>query len=288
MPQTFRLLTWNINGISASVKKGIWEKLQTLQPDIFCFQEIKATDEKIQLILNQEKQLENKNFDLYGRSTTTNLNFLDNYNHLWHVATVRKGYSGVATFWQKNLVISKSKIGTGEEKFDIEGRLLLTEFKLGEISVALINGYYPQGGRGIHRIEYKIKFYQKVTNLCKQLRKQGKKIILCGDFNTTVADIDLARPKQNRNTTGCLPEERDALAKLTNVGLVDAFRYLYPNLEGKYTYWDQITRSRERNVGWRIDFFLVDQDLISKVEDCLILDQIFGSDHCPVVLSLSI
>ncbi len=180
------------------------------------------------------------------------------------------------------------QIGLGQEKFDVEGRVVITFYQINGSKLALINAYYPQGGRGQFRIEYKIDFYRAVLAQALKLKKSGHLVILCGDFNTTVADIDLARPKENRQTTGCLPEEREALNWFFEAGFEDSFRHFYPNQAGAYTYWDQITRARERNVGWRIDYFLVDQDLLPNLKKAQIHSEIFGSDHCPVSIDLEI
>lgn len=281
-----KLLTWNINGINAAINKGLWSKLDFLKPDIFCFNETKANSEKMKKFLSGTTVE-----DVFGNTTLDIDPFLAQYNVLWNSATSRNGYSGVATFWKKdNLELINSQISLNIEEFDIEGRVVLTDIKLknSDFEFVLINCYYPQGGRGPHRIAYKLEFYRQILKLTKDLKKIGKKVILCGDFNTTVKDIDLARPKENRKTTGCLPEEREAMDWFIADDFVDSFRLLYPDLEGKYTYWDQITRARERNVGWRIDYFLVDKDLQENIVDCKILDQVMGSDHCPVELTLKI
>jgi exodeoxyribonuclease-3 len=226
-----------------------------------------------------------------------------------HSATNKKGYSGVATFsrtnhldqvqetqlfskpqpdsFEVNLQLTNNQVGLGLEKFDTEGRVVVTIYRTNTgHNFSLINAYYPQGGRGQYRIDYKIEFYAEVLQLAQNLKKEGQNVILCGDFNTTVTDIDLARPKENRNTTGCLPEERTALEEFFEAGFVDSFRHFYPDRSGAYTYWDQITRARERNVGWRIDYFLVDEKLLPHLKSAEIHPEIMGSDHCPVSISL--
>jgi exodeoxyribonuclease III len=256
-----------------------------------------------------------------------------NFDFYWHSCSLKKGYSGVANLVNQKTVEQKFHLQKVETKlnlpeFDDEGRLLISYLQIHKgsntkikqnLNLALINGYFPQGGRGQARIDYKLNFYEQILILADNLREKGYKIIITGDLNTTVKDIDLARPKENRKTTGCLPEERMALswlidknqfenlhpdlsqnqilqaspevyAQLTarnenkSLDLVDSFRYFYPDLKDKYTYWDQITRARSRNVGWRIDYFLVDKDLIPFMQKAEIYDQIFGSDHCPVSL----
>jgi exodeoxyribonuclease III len=286
-----RLVSWNINGIRAGIKKGFWGSIQTLDLDVLCLQEIKAGQD---VMSNLHQMLDYRPFVLHSQS-----------------ATNRGGYSGVATFSRANglseisevelfasnsptrenqlLHLTNHQVGLGQEKFDIEGRLIMTHYWTESgLELALINAYYPQGGRGQFRIDYKIEFYTEVLKLAMQLKKQGLKVILCGDFNTTVTDIDLARPKENRKTTGCLPEEREALNWFFEAGFVDSFRHFHPDQSGAYTYWDQITRARERNVGWRIDYFMVDQELLPNLQAAEIHDQILGSDHCPISIDLAV
>ncbi len=230
-----------------------------------------------------------------------------NYDLFWHACSMKKGYSGTAIFYKPHL-FKKVEVftGLGNPKFDVEGRLcgLKTEH------FTLINCYYPQGGRE-GRIPYKLEFYQELHKLVTKLQAQGEKVILTGDFNSTLGDIDLARPKENRKTTGCLPEERAAMnwfldqkyfdpAQLQvinpdfthfndqkiSLNFIDAFRHFYPDESAKYTYWDQITRARDRNVGWRIDYFAVDPALESNLKSAQILNQVMGSDHCPMMVEL--
>jgi len=267
------LASWNINGIRAAIKRGFWQITKTLNWDVLCLQEIKAN---AQIMHNLSTILDYRPYRLD-----------------FACASNRQGYSGVATFSldpdfhkhnlvnplfdlsdiqserdktrpkHKQLSYLGAKIGLGLDKFDQEGRVVTTFYEVTKkLQIAIVNAYYPQGGRGQFRIDYKIEFYQAILNYIQNLRQQNYQLILCGDFNTTVADIDLARPEQNRNTTGCLPEERAALNKFFQAGFIDTFRYFYPTTTGKYTYWDQITRARERNVGWRIDYFLVQTDLL--------------------------
>jgi exodeoxyribonuclease III len=210
------------------------------------------------------------------------LHFLSNYNIIWHACSIKKGYSGTAIIYKKSLD-AISKKGLGIEKFDNEGRTTILEFG----DNVLINCYYPQGGRP-ERIPFKLEFYEEMINLVQSYKSKGKKVIICGDLNTTVGDIDLARPKENRKTTGCLPQEREVLDRLIKVVGVDSFRHLYPETVDKYTYWDQITRARDRNVGWRIDYMIVDNDLIDKIKEVSHLETIMGSDHCGVKLEIEL
>ncbi|MEM1312745.1 MAG: exodeoxyribonuclease III [Patescibacteria group bacterium] len=290
---TIKLISWNVNGLRAAIKKGLWEKVITLNPDVLCIQETKSD-----ALIMASPRVQHPD-----------------YSMVYHSCSMKKGYSGVATYSKlggneltdselfqsdikkdidvlksAKIQVSSSQVGVGKPEFDVEGRLTTVKYSdwQGNYCFTLLNGYFPQGGRGPERIAYKIGFYKEVFNLAQQLRSKGEKIIICGDLNTTVGDIDLARPKENRKTTGCLPEEREALNLFLNNGYIDSFRHFYPQKPDKYTYWDQITRARERNVGWRIDYFLVDTNLIPQLENAEILDQVMGSDHCPVTIELSI
>jgi exodeoxyribonuclease III len=260
-----RILTWNINGIRAGIKKGLWDKISDLDVDIVCFQETKAD----QSIMEDEGLIGHFEYDMSFNS-----------------CSIKKGYSGVANFVKINTLQNQESITElGVEEFDDEGRFCATKFEYNNQKIVVINCYYPQGGRD-YRIPFKINFYKEVLKISLKYKAQGYKCILCGDFNTTFADIDLARPNENRKTTGCLPIERDVLNEFVDEGFVDLFRVQNPDTPDRYTYWDQITRARERNVGWRIDFFLVDKDLIDMCGIVEIADDVLGSDHCPVILNL--
>jgi exodeoxyribonuclease III len=206
--------------------------------------------------------------------------FLSNYKIIWHACSIKKGYSGTAIIYKKSLD-AKALAGIGKSKFDDEGRTTILQIK----GIVLINCYYPQGGRP-ERIPFKLEFYEEMIALVNNYKNLGKKVIICGDLNTTVTDIDLARPKENRKTTGCLPEEREVLDRLIKAVGVDSFRHLYPDTVDKYTYWDQITRARDRNVGWRIDYMIVDERLVDNIKEVTHLETIMGSDHCGVKLEI--
>jgi exodeoxyribonuclease III len=280
-----KIYNWNVNGIRAVSKKGFWEWFFQVKPDIICVQETKADhDAMTKWWTDTKKQYSSsiQSEDLLGTTAEPNPNSLDDYEIIWHSCSARKGYSGTAIIYNTKTITNPiTKIGIGNDKFDIEGRTTILETK----EFTLINCYYPQGGRE-GRILYKIEFYEEIINLAKLYKVKNIPVILCGDLNTTRTDIDLARPKENRKTTGCLPEEREVIEKLINCGYADAFRHFYPDITDKYTYWDQITRARNRNVGWRIDYFLVDEKLIPKLESCEQLDTILGSDHCPVLINI--
>jgi exodeoxyribonuclease III len=294
----YSLYDWNVNGIRAISRKGFLEWFQATQPDILAIQEIKADSEKMvewwEAVSGQKLKTAESADDLgFGdefiptkvkpkKSEFANTGIFDDYNIVWHACSIKKGYSGTAIFYRKDK-FKDAKVGTGlgVAKFDEEGRITILDSEY----FVLINGYYPQGGRE-GRIPFKLEFYEEVLKKVKEYQEQGKKVMLCGDLNTTVADIDLARPNENRKTTGCLPEEREVLENLKKSNLVDAFRHFYPDKPDEYSYWDQITRARDRNVGWRIDYFLVDQKLIPNLKSCQMHQDVFGSDHCPVSIFL--
>jgi exodeoxyribonuclease III len=317
-----KFITWNVNGIRAVVKKGFWEWFETEMPDAVCLQEIKADDEVMtkwwadtlkDFGVDQEakgdlfEELGSKDSPLEGwqakpdgvfadevsnppgrilnqvqNDTFGGVHFLSNYSIIWHACSIKKGYSGTAIIYKKSLNAIAKK-GLGIEKFDNEGRTTILEFG----NNVLVNCYYPQGGRP-ERIPFKLEFYEEMINLVQSYKSKGKKVIICGDLNTTVADIDLARPKENRKTTGCLPEEREVLDRLIKAVGVDSFRHLYPDIPDKYTYWDQITRARDRNVGWRIDYMIVDEKLVDNIKEVTHLETVMGSDHCAVKLEIEL
>ncbi|HYM20207.1 MAG TPA: exodeoxyribonuclease III [Candidatus Kapabacteria bacterium] len=253
-----KIASWNINGIRAAEKKGLKEYIADAKPDILCLQETKA------------------NIDQLPDSLVN----IDGYSSHF-VSGEKKGYSGVAIYSKKkpNDIVA----GCGKPKFDVEGRVIRADFD----EFILYNIYYPNGGRGPERVQYKLEFYHMILQQWQDLRDEGKKLILTGDFNTAHSEIDLARPDENRKTTGFLPEERAWLDKIEALGYVDTFRVFNADPEW-YTYWDQITRARERNVGWRIDYFWVTPDVMSFVTDSPIKMDVTGSDHCPIELILDL
>lgn len=253
-----RLVSWNVNGIRAASRNGFWEWLAANSPDILCLQETRIQSEQL----------------------TEEMRQCAGYHAFWHSAE-DKGYSGVATFCrQQPRTVHK---GFGQPRFDAEGRVLVTAHP--EFSLA--NAYFPSGRRGHERVEFKIAFYDALLEFCSDLRKQGHQLIVCGDYNTAHLPIDLARPKQNQKTSGFLPEERRAFSRWLAQGFVDAFRYLHPEAE-EYTWWTYRFDARTRNIGWRIDYFLVDESLMPCVKDARILNVVTGSDHCPIELELEL
>jgi exodeoxyribonuclease-3 len=256
-----RITTWNINGIRAGLNKGFIESVRSLNPDVLCLQEIKARPEQ----LDQAALLEIQT--LYP-------------NVVWNPAS-RPGYSGTAT-WGR-IVPQTIELGMGREEFDGEGRLITSRFP----DFLLFNIYFPNGGRDLERVPYKLDFYAHLLALCDQLHAQGQSLILCGDFNTAHREIDLRHPRQNANSTGFLPEERAWIDHYLDHGFVDAFRRLYPE-KIEYTWWTYMMNARKNNVGWRLDYFLVSEKLMPHVEDIINHTEIMGSDHCPVSMILKI
>ncbi len=253
---TLRLASWNVNGIRAAIRKGFWDWLDAYDPDLLCLQETRIHPDQ-----------------LTG-------DMLDPPRHTSYWASAeRKGYSGVATFSRQEP--QAVRVGFGHPRFDVEGRALITEHP----GFTLINAYFPSGQRGHERVAYKLEFYDALLAHCNSLRADGHHLVVCGDFNTAHQPIDLARPAQNQKTSGFLPEEREALTRWLQSGFVDSFRALHPDEEA-YSWWTYRANARARNVGWRLDYFLVDEALMPAVKDACILSDVPGSDHCPVGLEL--
>jgi exodeoxyribonuclease-3 len=253
-----KIISWNVNGIRAAKKKGLLDYLEKEKPDIFCVQETKASPDQLDAELTSPKD----------------------FHVIYHSCSRKKGYSGVATF-SKIPPVSCST-GFEIEKFDIEGRVAQTDYG----DFILLNVYFPNGGME-GRLQYKLEFYDEFFKYCEKLRKQGKKLIICGDYNTAHKEIDLARPKDNEGTTGFMPVERAWIDKIIKDGYVDTFREFNKEPDW-YTWWSMQTRARDRNIGWRIDYHFVTQDLMDKVVNAYIQKDVLGSDHCPVVLELEI
>jgi len=251
---TLRLISWNVAGLRAAVKKGLFDFMKKDRADIFCFQEVKAKIDQIPP----------------GAPTGYYFSLND---------AEKAGYSGVATYSKlepKNIII-----GNRDNDWDDEGRVLITKYD----EFTLLNVYFPNGKRDRGRLQYKLDFYEYFLSYINQLRDSGEKVIFCGDVNTAHSEIDLARPKENSKTSGFLDIERKWIDKLEENGWTDTFRFLHPDTV-TYSWWDQITKARSRNVGWRIDYFFVDESLKSKIKDAFILTDVFGSDHCPVGLEI--
>jgi len=251
-----KVYSWNVNGLRAIEKKGFIQWIYDEKPDILCIQE-----SKIQL-----DQIDEKFKNIEG------------YNAYFSCAE-RKGYSGVATFTKEEPI--KVQYGIGIEKFDKEGRILICEYK----DFILFNIYFPNGQKDEERLKYKLDFYEALFNYCDSLKSKGKKLLICGDYNTAHKEIDLKNPKANSKTSGFLPIEREWMDNIISRGYVDTFRYFHPDTI-KYSWWTYRFNARENNAGWRIDYHFVSDNMIEDVLDSEILDQVTGSDHCPIVITL--
>lgn len=253
-----RIISWNVNGLRALHRNGDWSWLIEEAPDIFCLQETKAEQEQL-----PEEVAKPSGYHAYFHSTRG-----------------RKGHSGVALYSKQEPKEVLYDVLPGE--LNEQGRLIQAEFD----DFVLINGYFPNGASKTSPLEYKLEFYYALFDHIEVLRAEGKSVIVTGDFNVAHTEIDIARPKENANRTGFLPVEREWFSGLVEAGYVDVWRYLNPEKRDVYTYWDQITRARERNVGWRIDYFVISPDLLPRITDCTIRTDVYGSDHCPLILKL--
>jgi exodeoxyribonuclease-3 len=258
MKRMMRLYSWNVNGIRAAEKKGFLSWVSMVQPDILCLQETKA-----------------KTDQLSARILTDH-----GYHTYWHSA-VRPGYSGVATFCKSEPLYVQE--GLGIEKFDREGRVLITEHE----HFLLYNIYFPNGQRDQERLDYKLEFYEVLLEILDEQVESGLNVVVAGDWNTAHKEIDLARPKENETISGFLPEERALLDKYVEHGWVDTFRLFHPEPE-RYSWWTYRFGARARNVGWRIDYFFVNEAFADRVVDADIHDDVTGSDHCPISLELDL
>ncbi len=254
--KNLRLISWNVNGIRASYKKGLLDWFKKENPDMLCLQETKAHPEQL----------------------VDELKNVDGYDSYFSSAE-KKGYSGVATYTKMNPVSVQN--GLGIKKFDSEGRFIITEFE----EFTLFNIYFPNGKASDERLQYKMDFYDAFLKHCKKLLKQNKKIVVCGDVNTAHKEIDLARPKENSQISGFLPQERKWIDEFLNSGFIDTFR-IFNNEAENYTWWDMVTRARDRNVGWRIDYFYASENLKKNIVSASIHSEVMGSDHCPIELQL--
>ena len=248
-----KLVSWNVNGLRACIKKGFLDYFKKVDADIFCVQEIKLQEGQIDL-------------DLEG------------YYDYWNYAE-KKGYSGTAVF-TKDRPLSV-KYGLGIEEHDKEGRVITLEYE----EFYLVNVYTPNSKRELARLDYRITWEDDFRDYLKEL-DSIKPVILCGDLNVAHKEIDLKNPSNNRKSAGFTDEERGKMTELLESGFVDSFRYFYPDKEDAYTWWSYITKARERNAGWRIDYFIVSEKLKDRLRDAQIHSEIMGSDHCPVFLEI--
>ncbi|MHA1500964.1 MAG: exodeoxyribonuclease III [Candidatus Heimdallarchaeota archaeon] len=259
-----KLFSWNVNGIRALVKKYVHKDLMFLDwmakesPDVLCLQETKAHPDQLSKDLLE----------------------IPNYHANWNSAE-RKGYSGVVTYSKEEP--KEVTYDLGKDYLNNEGRMLITEFK----NFVLCNGYFPNGKKNDERLQYKLDFYAEFLKLIEKKRSAGKSIIFTGDINTAHQEIDLTHPKGNDKISGFLPIERAWMDKVVETGYIDSFRHLHPGEPKHHTWWSvRSIGAREKNVGWRLDYFFISNDLLSKMTDSYILAEVMGSDHCPIGLKL--
>lgn len=248
-----KIVSWNVNGYRSVAKKGFLDWLYKESPDIVCLQEVRAEKEQVDEELQCPK----------------------GYHSYWFSAE-KKGYSGTLCLSKKEP--KEIHYGLGKKEFDNEGRCIELHFE----NFILFNHYFPNGGRDLSRVDYKLAYYAEHLKKVKKYHKQGKQVIITGDWNTCHHEIDLARPKANVKNTGFLPEEREWIDKFLKADLVDTFREEYPELEGAYSWWSNRGGAREKNVGWRLDYFLVTKSALNHIKSNKIHTDVMGSDHCPV------
>jgi exodeoxyribonuclease-3 len=272
-----KIISWNVNGLRANVKKGCFDWFLNESPDFYCIQETKSHPEQL------EEGIRNP----------------AGYHSYFDHSKGRKGYSGVAIYTK--VKPEKVEYGLGIDDLDQEGRFLAVFYEGDSIKdlnktndnvfkkaiidkFVLLTIYFPNGGGGPDRLSFKLKYYDAFLKYINKLHKKGYEIIFCGDVNTSHTEIDLARPKENSENTGFLPIERAWIDKVIDSGYTDTFRHFHKDEVGKYTYWDMKTFARDRNVGWRLDYFFVSEGILKLVTKAKILDEIMGSDHCPIEL----
>lgn len=251
-----KLLSWNVNGLRAAHKSGFLDWFEAQAADVVCVQESRATPEQL------------------GKELLRPLGY-----HSYWAPAQKKGYSGVTTYCRRKPL--DVRVGLGNVAIDREGRALLTEFP----QFLLVNSYFPNSQRGGGRLPYKLKFCAAMLRMLNRCRRAGKRIVLCGDTNIAHKPIDLTNPKQNEKNAGYLPEERAWMTRFSRQGYVDTFRY-FCGEPGHYTFWSQRANVRERNIGWRLDYFWVSEELVPKLVSATIQPEVMGSDHCPVALEL--
>ncbi len=250
-----KLISWNVNGIRACVTKGFKEFFNEANADIFCIQETKCQPEQVELEF-------------------------EGYKSYWNSAE-RKGYSGTAIFTKKEPITVK--YGIGIEEHDKEGRVITLEFE----KFYMVTIYTPNAKRELERLDYRMIWEDEVRKYLLKLN-ETKPVIMCGDLNVAHEEIDLKNPKTNRGNAGFTDEERGKMTELLQAGFTDSFRYLYPDKTDSYSWWSYMGKAREKNVGWRIDYFITSKDIENKIKQAVIYPEIYGSDHCPVGLEIEI
>lgn len=253
-----KIISWNVNGIRAIHKKGFIKWLLNENPDILCIQETKASEDQLPRTLKH----------------------VDGY-HSYFQAAEKKGYSGVAIYTK--IKPEKVEYGFKIPEFDREGRTLIADYG----DFILLNIYFPNGKMSDERLRYKLEFYDALLDYANNLKENGKNVVICGDLNTAHKEIDLARPKENEKISGFLPIERAWIDKFLSNGYMDTFR-MFNSAGENYTWWSYRTRARERNVGWRLDYFFVNNEFKDKIKSAYILNEVMGSDHCPVGINIEL
>ncbi len=256
-----RLVSWNVNGLRAAMKKDFLKSFLSMDTDVLAIQETKL----------QKSQL------------TEEMKNINGYDSFWAFANIKKGYSGVGIYTR--IAPRDVRYGIGDSKYDNEGRILELEFD----DFVFFNVYFPNGQMSEERLQYKLDFYGEFFKYADNNKNTGRSVIICGDYNTAHNEIDLKNPKANENTSGFLRIERDWLDQVIANGYVDTFRHFHPKTV-KYSWWTYRFKARERNIGWRIDYFFVSKDIIDKswIKKAYIDNEIYGSDHCPIGLALDI
>ena len=250
-----KLISWNVNGLRSCMEKGFMDFFDSVDADIFCLQEIKLSEGQIEW--NKE-----------------------NYYSYWNYAE-KKGYSGTAVFSKEKPL--SVKYGIGIDEHDHEGRVITLEFE----NFYMVTVYTPNSQRELTRLEYRMKWEDVFRNFLNDLRKT-KPVVVTGDMNVAHKEIDLKNPKTNRKNAGFTDEERQKMTELLDSGFIDTFRYFYPDVEQKYSWWSYMFKSREKNAGWRIDYFLASKELEDRLISAEIHDKVLGSDHCPIELVIDL
>lgn len=258
-PILMRIECWNVNGLRAIHKKGFLDFVERESPDVLCAQEVKADLEKLPRELREVP------------------------GYCFYLAAPHleedKGWSGVALYTK--VEPERVEYGFGKKAYDQEGRTIIAHYH----DFVLMNIYFPNGKMSKERLEFKLAFYDAFLKFAKKQMRAKKQLVVCGDVNTAHREIDLARPRENSKVSGFLPEERAWLDRFLEAGLIDTFREFDPS-PGKYSWWDVRTGARERNIGWRIDYFYITKGLKGRLKDAFILSDVMGSDHCPVGIVL--
>ncbi len=254
-----KFISWNVNGLRAVIGKGFKDFFKEIDADIFCLQETKMQEEQIDD--NMKK-------------------FFQSYYAYWNSA-VKKGYAGTAVFSKEKPL--KVTYGIGIEEHDQEGRVITLEFE----KFYLVDCYTPNSKRELERLDYRMIWEDAFRTYLLKL-DESKPVILCGDLNVAHEEIDLKNPKSNRRNAGFTDEERNKMTELLKAGFTDSFRYLYPEKEGCYSWWSYMFQAREKNAGWRIDYFIVSKSIEDKIRDSVIYSEVMGSDHCPIGIEIEI